>query len=322
MTMRVFDTRRARAFREATVASVQRGDEHTAVWLDVTNPTHAELDALGAKFGFHELAIEDARKRQQRPKIDEYDDHLFLVLYAVDHDPERAERLRLVEIAMFITAREVVTVHRDDVEELLTAERRWAEHCAGSARQDPYMLAYTIADTVVDGYFPVVDAVGDQIDLLEEEMFANGGAETLQRVFAMKRQLLELRRVVAPTRDVFSAFIRRELPLLGEYSLAYFQDIHDHAIRVTDAIDAFRDVLSSVIEVHLTLVSNRLNETVRTLTSASIILMSLALIAGVYGMNFHLTPSNEYDWGFEFAVGSMVVIGGALAALFKRLDWW
>jgi magnesium transporter len=321
MTMRVFDTRRARAFREANASSVARGDADVAVWLDMTGPTQAEIEAIGRKFDFHSLALEDARKRQQRPKVDEYADHLFVVIYAVD-PPGADGRLRLSEIAMFITEREVITMHRDDIPEIDTAAKRWAEHCSGSAHQDAYMLTYTIADTIVDGYFPAIDAVGDRIDLLEEDMFSNASADTLQAVFQMKRQLLELRRVVAPTRDVFNSFTRRELPILGDHSLAYFQDVYDHVIRVTDAIDAYREILSSVIDVHLTLVSNRLNETVRTLTAASIVLMSLALIAGIYGMNFEHMPELTWRYGYFLILGVMVAIGAGLALVFKRIGWW
>ena len=302
------------------MASVERGNDNHAVWLDVTGSTQAEIEAIGKKFGVHPLAVEDARKRQQRPKVDEYDDHLFVVLYAVD-PPRDHGRITLNEVSIFITRREVVTIHRSDVPEIEIAARRWADHCGRSNRQDPYMLAYTIADTVVDGYFPTADAIGERIDLLEDEMFASGGAQTLQDVVQLKRQLLELRRVVAPTRDVFNSFTRLEMPILGEHSLVYFQDVYDHVIRVTDSIDAYRDILSSVTDIHLTLVSNKLNETLRTLTVASIVLMTLALIAGIYGMNFHLTPSGDWEYGFESVLVSMVVIGLGLGAWFRHKHW-
>ena len=321
MGLRVFETTPGRGFRHATVGDIPRNDCGKLSWVDAMGATASEIEAIGELYDFHPLAVEDARKRQQRPKIDVYGDHLFVVLYALD-PPDDTQRQLARELSMFITPHVIVTVHRHDIDELDDAARRWAEHCQESLPETAAMLAYTISDSIVDGYFPCLDQFGDQIEDLERAMFDNGSTETLEQVFRMKRQLLEIRRVIAPTRDVFNAFTRRELPAMGEGSLAYYQDVYDHVIRTTDTIDAYRDILSSVIDVHLTLVSNRLNQTVRTLTVASIILMSLALIAGIYGMNFHLTPSGDWAYGFEFAIGSMVVVGLVLVAAFKRMGWF
>lgn len=317
----MFDTSAGRGFRFATLDDVPKGTEGAVVWVDATGATAAEIDAIGERFGFHALAIEDARKRQQRPKIDTYGQHLFVVLYALD-PPDDTLRLPARELAMFITPQAIVTIHRQDIEELDEAATRWAEHCNGNLPESAAMLAYTISDSIVDGYFPCLDEFGEQIEDLERAMFNGGDPESLERIFRMKRQLLEMRRVVAPTRDVFNAFTRRELPVLGEASLAYFQDVYDHVIRTTDTIDAYRDILSSVIDVHLTLVSNSLNQTVRTLTVVSIILMTLALIAGIYGMNFEHMPELTWRYGYYTALGAMVVLAGGLAMLFRRINWW
>jgi magnesium transporter len=321
VSLRLFDARAERSFHFTTLDELQRLDGQPVTWIDATGPTEHEIDALGAQFGFHPLALEDARKRQQRPKVDIYPSHLFIVLYALD-PPEVDARMPMRELAMFITPSVVVTIHRHDIEELDAAARRWAEHCASGMREETTMIAYTIADTVVDGYFPCLDAYGDRIESLEQAVFDEGRLDTLEEVFRLKRQLLDMRRVVAPTRDVFNAFTRREFPLLGDPSLIYFQDVYDHVIRITDTIDAFRDILSSVIDVHLTIVSNRLNQTVRTLTSASIILMTLALIAGVYGMNFDHMPELGWRFGYFGVLVMMALVAMALAWIFRRLGWW
>ncbi|HYI15739.1 MAG TPA: magnesium/cobalt transporter CorA [Thermomicrobiales bacterium] len=321
MSLRVFDTSATRDFRHVTISDIPTTGNDRVVWVDATGATAAEIEAIGDLYGFHSLAIEDARKRQQRPKIDLYGDHLFIVLYALD-PPDESQRQPTRELSMFVTPSVIVTVHRHDIAELDDAARRWAEHCHGNLPETAAMLAYTISDSIVDGYFPALDEFGERIDDLERAMFENGTAETLELVFRMKRQLLEIRRVVAPTRDVFNAFTRREFPAMGENSLAYYQDVYDHVIRTTDTIDAYRDILSSVIDVHLTLVSNRLNQTVRTLTVASIILMSLSLIAGIYGMNFEYMPELTWRYGYYMALAAMVVIGSILAYLFRRFNWW
>lgn len=321
MSMRRFDATRPKAFTSVTMAEVKPTDTGL-LWLDVVGPTSAEVEAIGKMFRFHALAIEDARKRQQRPKVDVYPGHLFLVLYALEPLDDDGEPPAPRELAMFVTAHAIITIHRADIEEIDIAAHRWAEHCTGGLQEDAAMLAYTIADSIVDGYFPCMDAIGDRIEDLESAMFSGGGDSALEEIFRLKRLLIELRRTVAPTRDVFNVFIRRELPILGDVSLMYFQDVYDHVIRVTDSIDAYRDILSSVIDVHLTLVSNRLNQTVRTLTVASIILMSATLIAGIYGMNFQHMPELGWRLGYPLALAMMAGITVALGAVFKRLDWW
>jgi magnesium transporter len=321
MTFRLFDVAAASGFRQISDRDVSKLDPQAVSWLDVLNPSEAEVHDLGVTFGFHPLAIEDVLKRRQRPKVEVYPAHLFVVLYSIG-TPERSEAPQMSEISMFITAHSVVTIHRHQLADLDIAAHRWLEHCTGGSPDDASMLAYTISDTLVDGYFPIIDAIGDNIELLESAVFQSTGTAILEEIFRLKRVLLNMRRAVAPTRDVFNAFTRRELPLMGEVSVTYFQDVYDHVIRVTDAIDSYRDILSSVIDVHLTLVSNNLNQTVRTLTVASIILMTLALIAGIYGMNFENMPELHWHYGYYGVLVAMVLISIALGFGFRRMRWW
>jgi magnesium transporter len=168
-----------------------------------------------------------------------------------------------------------------------------------------------------------MDVLAEDIEDMEMRMFADHqDGDTLQEIFRLKRGLLDLRRVIAPTRDVFNVFVRRELPFFGEESVFYFQDVYDHIIRITDTIDADRDVLSSAIDVHLSLASNRMNQTVRTLTVASIILMSVTLVAGIYGMNFVNIPELRWHYGYFIALLAMLAIGGGELAFFRRINWW
>lgn len=320
MTFRVFDQDVPDLFRDTTLDAVMASPGQL-LWLDVLSPTTAEIHQLADVFAFHPLAIEDVQKRLQRPKVEEYPTHLFVVLYTVEM-PAEGDRPVLHDLALFLNDRALVTVHREPVRELGIASQRWAEHCQGGLQADPAMLMYTIADTVVDGYFPCMDALGDRIEDLEALVFSSNGAATIEQVFRLKRVLLELRRLIAPTRDVFNSFTRRELPLLGQVSVTYFQDVYDHVIRVTDTIDAYRDILSTIVDVHLTVVSNDLNQSVRTLTVASIILMTLALIAGVYGMNFEHMPELGWRYGYFGALALMAVIAVGLAWIFRRLRWW
>ncbi len=184
MSLRVFDAHVVRGFRSVTLAEIPAVVDGHVVWVDATGATVAEIESLGGLFGFHDLAIEDARKRQQRPKIDTYGDHLFVVLYALD-PPDETQRQPMRELSMFITRDAIVTFHRHDITELDEAASRWVEHCLGELPETVAMLAYTICDSIVDGYFPVLDQVGDQIEDLERAMFDRGDTGTLEQVFRM-----------------------------------------------------------------------------------------------------------------------------------------
>jgi magnesium transporter len=226
------------------------------------------------------------------------------------------------ELALFATKEVVVTVHGGDMPALEIAELRWAEHCREHDHVSAGMLVYTISDVVVDGYFPAIDLVADEIEAIQERMFDRVATRDVEEIFTLKRVLLQLRRTIAPTREVFNAFTRREVAVLGEESVVYYQDLYDHVIRVTEAIDAHRDVLSSATDIYLTLQSNHLNQTVRTLTAASIVLMSMTLIAGIYGMNFEHMPELAWRFGYPLSLLAMLAIGALLAWYFRRLRWW
>ena len=318
MTIAVFNANRDTAFRPVELDALRDNGVDGLRWIDVVDPSREEIRRLGELFGFHPLALEDVLKGQQRPKVDIYEDYFFVVVYALD--PAGSDRRW--EIAIFVKRELVVTVRERGVPAFETAIRRFSEHCKEQRSPTSTMLLYTIADSIVDDYFPCMDAIAEEIDQLETGMFDSPDRDELRAIFRMRQRLLAMRRVVSPAREVFNALIRRELPLLGEQSLYYFQDVYDHVIRVTDAIDADRDMLASALDVHLSLAANRMNQTVRTLTAASILLMSLALVAGIYGMNFEVMPELEWRYGYLFALGIMAAIGGALALLFRRLRWW
>lgn len=320
MSVRVFD-RTSGAFQATTLADCVLGTEDEVAWYDLRHPAREEIIALGKRFTFHDLAIEDALKRKQRPKTDFYSDHAFVALYALEPDPVSSD-VTEHELAVFVSKRVLLTLHTDPIPEVEVAANRWAEHCRSHTTQSAAMLLYTLVDSIVDGYFPCMDRIAEEVDSLETSLFDGADTENLERIFRMKRALLDLRRVVAPARDVFNSFTRREMPAMGDDSVYYFQDVYDHVIRVVDQIDSQRDVLASAIDVHLSLVSNRMNQTMRTLTAASIVLMSLALIAGIYGMNYKLVPSLHGYSGFMFAIGVMAFLGTGLSLWFRKMGWW
>lgn len=304
-------------------------DDDNLLWLDVEQPTPEELHLLAEEFTFHPLALEDATKANQRPKIDVYTDFYFLVCYDVDYVAED-DRIDEHELHAFIGKNYLITLHNEPIEEVTEVAARFRRNTAEIERGIGVLL-YSLLDTIVDHYFPVIDSLGERIEELEEEVFAKTdrvSSQEMQRIFALKRELITLRRVIAPERDAMAVLARRELPIVSEATGVYFQDLYEHVLRVTDAIDVYRDLLSGVLDSYLSansnnlaLAANNLNAVMKTLTSYSIILMSVTLIAGIYGMNFDNMPELHTRYGYFVALFAMLALGLLLARFFKRKGW-
>jgi magnesium transporter len=308
---------------------------HTVVWLDLQNPDEADVALLADEFGFHPLAIEDAIRSHERPKVDAYaqdegdneaDDaargeqgYYFVVFYEATLD-DTAERLTTEAINLFIGANFLVTVHHGDIRHVKETLARW-QTPNSPLGNSVGALVHALLDSIVDDYFPLMDRVADRVEDLEDAIFVHYEEESIQAIFGLKRDLLSLRRVVAPERDVLNVLLRRELPLFRQADVVYLQDVYDHLVRVTDNIDTYRDLLSSALDSYLSLQSNNLNQVVKVLTIASIILMADSLIAGIYGMNFVHMPELQWRIGHGFALLLMGIITVGLVVYFKRKRW-
>jgi len=290
---------------------LSRPDE--LIWIDVRSPTEDDLQLLQSEFGFHPLAMEDVARLRQRPKVDLYEGYLLIFFYSLARDAE-SEVVVLTQLGIFVGKNYVVTVHDRPIPELDQTSERWSRNVELIGQRTISLLVYSILDAIVDNYFPILDD-------LEAYVVRTLSNEAQQEIFRLKKELVTIRRVVAPERDVLNVLLRRDLPMFEPAVIAYFQDVYDHIIRVTDAVDTYRDLLSSALEFHLSLASNRLNQIMKTLTASSIILMSMTLIASVYGMNFVHMPELKWHIGYVWALGMMVLVGTSMAALFRRFDW-
>ena len=295
------------------------GDE--IVWLDLAKPTPDELGEMAAHFQLHPLAVEDALRRRQRPKIDSYDSHLFLVFFGL---AEIDNAIVTRELGVFIGTGFLITVHNDDFPEVDEVRRRWAKPEHHFLHPSIGMLTHTVLDSIVDGYFPVLDAIGDRVDDIEEQVFASNGLATdaQAEIFRARRNLVTIRKVLVPERDVMNALVRRDLPYFDDSSVRYLEDVYDHLLRVLDQADTYRDLTSNALDALLSRNANRLNEVMKRMTASSIILMSMALIAGIYGMNFIGIPELTWRAGYEFAILLMLSIGVGLAAFFRKIDYF
>jgi magnesium transporter len=304
------------------VARVSDHLEHddTVVWLDLLSPTQEDLQVLVDELGLHPLAVEDAVHRHQRPKLDRYDDHLFLASYVVTLD-EATAQLSLDEVSAFVTPRALVTVRSSDalpVEQLL---ERWDGARDEATSGVPYLL-HGLLDLVVDGHFAAVQLLDEQLDDIEDTLFDERprSRELQRRTFEVRKSLVMLRRVVLPMREVVNALLRRDLHVVDDAMQPYYLDVYDHVLRVTEWTESLRDLVSTILETNLTLQGNRLNEVMRSLAAAAAILAVTTAVTGFYGQNVPY-PGYGRTSGFITSTVLLVGISAALYAYLKKRGW-
>ncbi|HEU0001886.1 MAG TPA: magnesium/cobalt transporter CorA [Ktedonobacteraceae bacterium] len=292
------------------------------LWLDLQSPNEQELTKLGKEFNLHPLAIEDASREHQRPKVDEYESFYFVVFYSANFNTT-AQELDICELDMFLGKNYLITVHNEHIHELDEVEQRWT-HNAKQLEWGVGVLLYTLLDTIVDRYFPVIDELVNQAEELEDRLFTGVVRQTsfTQELLELRKHFLTLRRIATPERDVLNTLTNRDNPIFDEHALIYFRDVYDHITRLADTIDLYRDQISTTMDANLSIVSNDLNKVMRTLTAASIILMADSLLAGIWGMNFVNIPELRLQFGYYGALVLMVVISLLLLLFFKRLKWF
>jgi magnesium transporter len=291
------------------------------VWLDVTNPTAHEFELIAEEFSLNPLAVEDAIAQGQRPKLDHYDDHVFISLYDV-HLNQTTGQLGSLELSVFAAPRYLITVRRDSDFEIADVVKRWDDN-ADLAKYGVGYLLWGLLDVVVDAHFSVVQSLDDEIEKLEDLLFDDRprAPEVQRRSFELRKSLVMLRRVVLPTREVLNALMRRETNLVDPALTPYYQDVYDHVLRATDWTDSLRDLVSTILETNLTIQSNRMNEIMKAVTSWAAIAAVPTIITGYYGMNVRIFPGATTLTGGIVALVLMVGLSGLLYRTFKRREW-
>jgi magnesium transporter len=304
-------------FDPATVESLLAGRRF--FWLDLDQPDEADFEVLRDVFGFHPLAVEDSEAFDQRAKIDDYDDFIFIVVYGATPD-----RDRLVEVHCFYSERFLVTVHHDDCPAFAEIRRRYQDR--DKAIDQPSLLLYRVVDGLVDSFFPILAAFDNRIDDLEDQIFVRADDQQLQEIFRMKRLLVGMRKAVTPQRDAFASLMGRiaQLPGLDDEDERYFRDVYDHLIRISDLIDSYRDLLTGAMDVYLSTVSNRLNSVMKQLTVIATIFLPLTFVTGFFGQNFGWMVNNigGVPAFLALGIGSEIAIVVALLTFFKRRGWF
>lgn len=286
------------------------------IWIDIIDPNKEDMEFLKKHFDFHKLALEDCLHSIQRPKLDDYNSFYFIVTHSIEFENEK---LRSIELDFFLGKNFLVTSHFEDMECVEEAKKRLEKRVDIGKSSD--FLLYTILDILVDELFPLVDKIDDEIDSLEKRILKRPTQELINKMFHLKRNSLLFRRVVAPQRDVVALFAKRDSSLIPQEHTIYFMDIYDHLYRICETIDTFRDMIASMMESYLTVISNRMNEIMKTLTIIATIVLPLTLITGIYGMNFAFMPELQWEYGYPAALLLMAIIAAIMLIYFRTKKW-
>ena len=297
-----------------SIAGLLARDEY--FWLDLTDPGEGDAATLTEVFGFHPLAIEDMLKRGQRPKLDDFGDYMFLVYYGGGFGAGGA--IETQEVHAFLSGGYIVTSHAGRCPALEEARERLE---AQSPRSEQFVV-YRVLDGLTDSFFPVLESIDDRMERLDLEIFERSDPEQLEEITALRRELVSLRRVVTPQRDLLARGVDDilEIPGLEADSRNYFRDVYDHAIRISDQIDSYRDLLAGTRDAYLSVVSNRLNQITKQLTVVATVFLPLSFLVGFFGQNFKWLVVNIDSAGdfWILGIGSLVLSVIGLLAWFRR----
>ncbi len=294
--------------------------DETVTWVNVGGVHKVEvLEGFGKHFGLHPLLLEDIANTDQRPKLDDYETYLFLVMKML-MTSDRGDIL--VEQVSFVLGRNYVLSFQENGTDVFGAVRDRLKGGKGRLRQNGSdYLMYALIDAVVDQYFTVLEMLGERIESLQERVIADPKPETLQDIHALKRQLLFVRRAVWPLREAMNNLSRSECPFLHEPMKLFFRDVYDHVVQIVDTIETLREMVSASLDIYLSSVSYRLNAVMRVLTVITTIFMPLSFIAGIYGMNFEYMPELKWAWGYPMALGIMGIVAAIMLIGFRLKKW-
>jgi magnesium transporter len=303
---------------EQIKGALSRDDQF--VWLGLYEPEQDVLRKVQQQFGLHDLAVEDAYNAHQRPKLELYEDSLFVVLRTA-HISASSKHLEFGETHIFVGRNYLVTVRHGSLRSHIGVRQR-CESTPHLLSKGPGYVLYSLMDFVVDQYLPVVQQIEEEVEDLEEVIFgmADTGDAT-SRIYQLKRDLLSLRRAVTPLVEVCNRLMRFDLPHIPEDTRVYFRDVYDHIVRLNETIDAQRELLTTALEAHLSLMSHAQNEHMKRITAWAAMIAVPTMIAGIYGMNFKHMPELSWDYGYHLAIVIMAAACVALYVGFKRSGW-
>jgi len=294
----------------------------TVTWINVDGIHQVKVvEELGQRLGLHPLVLEDILNPEQRPKMEDLGDYLYMVVKMLDWDDARGE-MTTEQMSVLVGANYVVSLQEHPGGDVLDPIRVRIREAKGSIREEgPDYLAYAILDGVVDRYFGVLEGLGEKVEALEEELVAHPTPDTLQDLHELKRAMIFMRKSVWPLREVVAALDRGGSSIIQESTRVYLRDVYDHTVQVMDAVETLRDMLSGMLDIYLSSISNRMNEVMKVLTVFASIFIPLTFIAGVYGMNFAHMPELEWWWAYPLLWLVMLAVAVTMLVYFRRKRW-
>ena len=297
-------------------------DDKAVIWVDFEAASNEENGALTDIFNFHPLAVEDCINLSHHPKLDKYDDYLFLVLHAVDFGRKKGEEMATLELNIFIGSNFIVTYHRKPIRSVIATRDRCRQRPEKILGEGPDFLMHKIVDALVDNYLPTFSLIEHEIDHVEDEVFENSSEGLLETILTLKKDVMYLKKVVTQQRNTVYKLANTRLELIGKDSQMYFSDIYDQLYRFTDQIENFRDLLNNMVDMYLSMSSMKMNQIVKTLTVVMTILMPMTLVTGIYGMNFKFMPEINSPYGYYLTLAAMLLMAILLGYFMKRKRWF
>ncbi|MCU0276179.1 MAG: magnesium/cobalt transporter CorA [Acidobacteria bacterium] len=297
-------------------------DTDTVTWIDIEGLHDiAMLDQLGQCYGLHPLILEDILNTDQRPKTDDMESYIYVVLKMLDFEPTTLEIVS-EQVSVVFGRNYVISLQEGREGDLFEPLRERIRGGKGRIRKmGPDYLAYALLDTIIDHYFVILEKFAERIEMLEEELVSDPRPETLHQIHRLKREMIFLRKSAWPLREVVNALEKSESDLIRPATKIFLRDIYDHAIHIVDSIESYREMLSSMLDIYLSSVSNRMNQVMKVLTIIATIFMPLTFLAGVYGMNFKFMPELGWRWGYPLVLLVMAGAAGAMIHFFKKKNW-
>jgi len=295
-------------------------DPSNILWLDIQDIDDVDIDLLTEVFNIHPLTIEDFIMVNARPKVENFKDYLFLIMFSLECAGKCDRKIKMGEMDFCLGKNFLVTSHNDLIPTLAVNKERIRKD-SPIIKNGADFLLYAIIDSLVDSYFPVIHDFDEAVDQMSDELFKDPTNETLKKIYTLKNEIIHLRRTIGPQADVISLLARGDYPQVTAANAIYFRNIYDSLIRINDIVGTSRDIITGAMEAYVSVVSNRLNEIMKTLTVITTIMMPLTLIASIYGMNFKHMPELDHRFGYPAVILTMSCITISMLIYFKRRKW-
>jgi magnesium transporter len=293
----------------------------TVTWINIDGLHETGIiSALGSHFGLHPLLMEDIVNTEHRPKMEDFGDYIFIVLRMLSFDREK-KTVSSEQVSLILGKKFVISFQEREGDVFEPVRERIRKDGKTIRKHGADYLAYSLIDAIVDNYFTILEEVGEHLEEIEEELVKKPNAHTLKKIHVLKREMIFLRKAVWPLREVISGMDRSESPLIRKDTHTYLKDIYDHAVQVIETIETFREMLSGMLDIYLSSVSNRMNEIMKVLTIIATIFIPLTFITGLYGMNFRYMPEIDWAHGYPAALGLMLIVALTMVLYFRKKKW-